>query len=449
MRIPVFAVILGIITLSSTALGITSRTWKGFQKIFLDMPDETMIIDENLVVRAVSRAYCSHIKPPTSPEVIVGTLMTDVIVGRIKNPQEYMKSINDAFSKGERTSVFTNDIMGSQYEMDSIPIRNVNGHVYAIKHHIKNIVLHTSVEYLRLLQAESEKSTWKMMVNSLSDYAIFVISSDFVITSWSEQCEKVYQWKEEEVIGKYYYMLSSQDDLSEVKRHQSIIESPSSTETPDENPNANLKQESGHTVSHKRKNGVTFLVEERIFPIYAHGVHVGNSIINKDLTSMSQSQTMILEAREQSQKLQNNFLSSISHESRSNTAIIISSIEALLDPATGVLNPFQKETCEDMHQASRLLLQVVDDILDHASFTKVGIHLKMVEFDFKKLVTGVIKLQRRSLTTTFGLNHQKKNIELECFLDPAIPDSLYGDDIRVSQIVTNLVSNGIKFTDEG
>ncbi|RYE24026.1 MAG: PAS domain-containing hybrid sensor histidine kinase/response regulator [Sphingobacteriaceae bacterium] len=413
---------------------VNGRDWKAFQKVFVDMPDETMFIDSNLIIRAVSRIYCSHIKPPILPEAIVGTSITDIAVGRVNNEGPYLNSIREALRTGVKSTILTNDILGSQYEMDNIPIQDAKGTVYAIKHQIKHVILHTSVEYLRLLQTESEKSSWKTLVLSLTDYAIFVVSNDFVIQTWSEQCEKVYQWKEEEVLGKYYYMLSNGLEGDE---------SPSVSQT--EN-----AEESVLTVSHKRKNGLTFLVEEKIFPIYSHGVHVGNSVINKDLTAMTHSQAMLLEAREQSQKLQNNFLSSISHESRSNTAIIVSSIETLLDPTTGTLNPFQRETCEDVHQASRMLLQVVDDILDHASFTKVGIHLKMIEFDISKLVLGVMKLQARSLKRKSGDNNDKlKSIELTCYVDPNIPSILYGDDIRVSQIITNLVSNGIKFTDKG
>jgi osomolarity two-component system sensor histidine kinase TcsA len=407
--------------------GVDARDWKAYQKVFVDMPDETMFIDSKMIIRAVSRTYVSHIKPPVTPEAIIGTSIADLAVGRVHNENAYIKSIRDVFHTGEKTTILSNDVMGSQYEMESIPIYNVKGRVYAVKHQIKHIILHTSVEYLRLLQTESEKSTWKILVNSLTDYAIFVVSKDFIIQTWSEQCERVYQWKEEEVIGKRYCMLLSNGQS--LKRSDSVDE----------------MDESAHTVSHSKKDGITFLVEEKIFPIYSHGVHVGNSVINKDLTAMSQSQSMLIEAREQAQKQQSNFLSSISHESRSNTAIIVSSIETLLDPKSGPLNSYQKGTCEDMYQASKLLLQVVDDILDHASFTKVGIHLKCVAFDLQKLALAVMKLQARALQT----DHQKGGIDLSCYVDPEIPKLLYGDEIRISQIITNFVSNGIKFTDEG
>jgi PAS domain S-box-containing protein len=419
--------LLNYISIFPLVASVNGRDWKAYQRVFVDMPDETMFIDSKLIIRAVSRMYASHIKPPVTTESIVGSSITDLVVGRVHNENAYLKAIRDAFHTGEKTTILSNDIMGSQYEMESIPIHDAKGRAYAIKHQIKHIILHTSVEYLRLLQTESEKSTWKILVNSLTDYAIFVVSKDFIIQTWSEQCERVYQWTEEEVIGKYYYMLLSNGQVQ--SRSNSF----------------DAGEESVHTVSHSRKNGMTFLVEEKIFPIFSHGVHVGNSVINKDLTAMSRSQAMLLEAREQAQKLQNNFLSSISHESRSNTAIIVSSIEALLDPKSGPLNPYQKETCEDMHQASRLLLQVVDDILDHASFTKVGIHLKCVAFDIKKVVLGVMSLQARSLKE----DQKHGKIELTCYVDPGIPSVLYGDDIRISQIITNFVSNGIKFTDEG
>jgi PAS domain S-box-containing protein len=406
---------------------MTEQDWVSIQKIVWDVPEEVMIIDHTYKIRSVSQQFFPHIQPSLPLDDILGMSIKLLAIGRVHNPQEYIDSIRFALHDGVSTTIKLNNHMGSQYELDNIPLKNSKGMVYAIKHQIRHVIVHTPDHHLRLLKMESEIDNWKILVNSLTDHAIFVLNTENMIQTWSRQCEDIYGWKEDEVVGKSYKIL-------EAGLHHGSLNIPSKPQP--------IPQQTTTTKVHRKKNGLTFLVDERIFPIKSHGVHVGNSVINKDMRAATKSQTMLLEAKEQSQTLQNNLLSSISHESRTNTAIIISSIETLLDTK---LDSAQREICNDIHQASRVLLQTINDMLDFSSFMKNGVHLHPVMYEIRSSIENTIKLQKVALRA----DENAETVLLTYRVHDDVPTRILGDEIRVSQILSNLINNSIKFTDNG
>lgn len=132
------------------------------------------------------------------------------------------------------------------------------------------------------------------------------------------------------------------------------------------------------------------------------------------------------------------FLANMSHEIRSPMTGILGMAELLLK--TG-LNEKQKFYTETIKASSDSLLHLVNDILDLSKIEAGKLVIRPVEFN---LFEGGQKI-----CNLFYALARQKNLELIFEYDPSLPPYIVGDENRISQIITNLVSNAIKFTDQG
>lgn len=132
------------------------------------------------------------------------------------------------------------------------------------------------------------------------------------------------------------------------------------------------------------------------------------------------------------------FLASMSHEIRTPLNAIIG-FQQLLKSTT--LNDEQKEYVESIDFAGRNLLVIINDILDLSKIEAGKFQFDEVQFSVHDIVKSVIEL----------VNHRakEKNIKLYIYVDASIPQVLFGDSARLSQVLLNLVGNAIKFTETG
>ena len=87
------------------------------------------------------------------------------------------------------------------------------------------------------------------------------------------------------------------------------------------------------------------------------------------------------------------------------------------------------------------LLVIINDILDFSKIEAGHMELEEIEFDIRDELDACIK--------PIALKTQAKNIEVVLSIDPYVPTKWIGDPLRLKQIITNLVGNAVKFTDEG
>ena len=164
----------------------------------------------------------------------------------------------------------------------------------------------------------------------------------------------------------------------------------------------------------------------------AEGLYVIAILI--DVTSLMQAK---LDA-EKASIAKSSFLANMSHEMRTpmNAIIGMTSIARMTD------NQERKEYClEKISEASTHLLGVINDILDMSKIEANKFELSYNEFDFEKM------LQRVITVSNFRIDEKKQICTVRISSD--IPAVLGGDDQRLSQIITNLISNATKFTPEG
>jgi signal transduction histidine kinase/CHASE2 domain-containing sensor protein/ActR/RegA family two-component response regulator len=137
-------------------------------------------------------------------------------------------------------------------------------------------------------------------------------------------------------------------------------------------------------------------------------------------------------------KMKSAFLANMSHEIRTPMNGIISFTELLLDTK---LNEEQRSFVEIIRGSSDNLLNIINEILDFSKIEAGELHLEEINFDLIESVEQTIEV--------LGNNAYSKGIELSCRIEPTIPTNLQGDPTRLSQILTNLIGNAIKFTDRG
>lgn len=141
---------------------------------------------------------------------------------------------------------------------------------------------------------------------------------------------------------------------------------------------------------------------------------------------------------EQGLKAKSEFLSTMSHEIRTPLNAVIGMSHMLLknEPRKD-----QKEQLDVMLFSANNLLSIVNDILDYNKIEAGKISFEHIEMDISSIAGNIVSGLQTSA--------HDKGIELTLYVDPALRNKLMGDPTRISQVITNLVHNAIKFTNQG
>lgn len=145
-----------------------------------------------------------------------------------------------------------------------------------------------------------------------------------------------------------------------------------------------------------------------------------------------------LEAAETANQAKSRFLANMSHEIRTPMNGIIGMSELLLEAGSPAK---QKYYANLLHSSAETLLAIIDNVLDLSKIESGGIELEHVPVKVRELVAASCHL--------YADKARLKQVSVECHVAEDVPEIVYGDPTRLSQILNNLLVNAVKFTDSG
>jgi PAS domain S-box-containing protein len=306
---------------------------------------------------------------------------------------------------------------------------------------------------IRRLSQNLEKSETQLQKTiDMAFDAVVTTDAAGTITAWNAQAKTIFGWSEQEALGRPLDSLIIPAGGRDEYRRE-LARFLESRETQFLNRRLELTA--------VRKEGGEFPVEWSMSPIWINNECIFKSFI-RDITERKQAEdaqssyriqlerevamrTEALEAlreakdlAESASRAKSDFLAHMSHEIRTPMNGILGITELLQQTE---LSAKQHHFVDIVYRSGATLLKLINDALDFSKVEAGKIELECIRLDLVKTV--------REVTDLFSEQVQRKGIKLTCVMAESVPSVLQGDPVRLQQILMNLVSNAVKFTQHG
>ena len=191
----------------------------------------------------------------------------------------------------------------------------------------------------------------------------------------------------------------------------------------------------------QRSDGTQFPALTHITAVFENGKVNRYMGVMVDISVRKEQELELIKAKEQAEeasKAKEQFLSTMSHEIRTPMNAVIGMANILLQENP---MPYQMENLTTLKFSAEGLMALLNDILDFNKIEAGKFIVNRYPMNLKTLVEGICNVHKHIA--------KKKGVTLELDFDASIPQSMLGDSLRINQILTNLTSNAIKFTDNG
>lgn len=391
-------------------------------------------------------------------EEILGKTLAETIVP-VTYRAQHSHGIRRFVTSGEGT------MLNKRIEM---PALHRDGHEFPIELAIFPISIEGELTLCAFLQDISERKRleqsikmseerFRLLVDAVKDYSIILLDPDGLIMTWNEGAKRIKGYTNEEIIGKHVRVFYTPDEQKFGKPEKSLTAAATQGQVEDR----------GWRV---RKDGSRFFANVITTALTDDkGNQIGFAKITRDLTEQKQAEDQIKQLNEalarriidldktnqqletlntnlsiardqalQASDLKSKFVANMSHEIRTPISSIMGMSELLVDTH---LSDEQLYFAKIIQESSQSLLRIVNDILDFSKIEAGKLELEKVGFSPQTLVQSVYEL--------FLLQAHEKGLSLEVSCAPEVPTMVEGDPGRLKQVLVNLVSNAIKFTEKG
>jgi len=280
---------------------------------------------------------------------------------------------------------------------------------------IKESLLKSEEKYRRLVEDSTE--------------IIFSISDDFILKYVSPNVTQFLGYQSDEVIGNSIFNYMSEEDIF---KFQEMSSGEQDFLSENQFLQFRLRHKFGgyRVFSSNGKVSTNRLTSERTY-----------TGIARDITELKEAQHALLEQKEKAEHaaaIKSQFLSIMSHEIRTPLNAVVGIAHILMNE-----NPRedQLENLRTLQFSAENLTGLINDILDFSKIDSGKIELELVPFDLRTSMNRIVH--------SYSFLASEKNLDLACEIDENISEMLIGDPVRISQIVNNLISNAIKFTEKG
>ncbi|MGA9531413.1 MAG: GAF domain-containing protein [Anaerolineales bacterium] len=287
---------------------------------------------------------------------------------------------------------------------------------------VGNIIIYHDISELKQAEAALlQQKEYLQAVVSNSPVAIVTADQDARIVSWNPAAETLFGYSAEEAIGQALDELIAGDDPA--MREEAEDFSRQARE--------GLLHENTQRLC---KDGTPIDVELLGVPVMVDGQQAGIIAIYHDITELKQAK----EEAEAANEAKSAFLATMSHEIRTPMNAVIGMSGLLLDTE---LSDEQHEFAEIIRGSSDSLLAIINDILDFSKIEAGKMELEDQPFNLRDCIEGTLDLVAGRAF--------EKDLDLAYFIEDGTPAQIIGDITRFRQILLNLLTNAVKFTDEG
>lgn len=337
------------------------------------------------------------------------------------------------FLRGERTGVYFTDKYvpmsggGKWVRTYKIPVYDDNGDILYIMGLIQDV---TKVKRDEIALSESE-SRMRTTLNATDDRIVFIDSSGGILAA-NGSFLRDFAPHESKAEGKCL------KDLIEPRFYEKIQQSIAESEKTGQPVFFDFQLEK--SLSEK-------FFEVSVYPVASGGGVIGTAIFAKDITSRKHTEEMLVKRGEQLQlamaeaisasQSKSEFLSRMSHEIRTplNAIIGMAKIAGNTDELGKIKDCIQK-----IDSSSKHLLGIINDVLDMSKIEANKLVLSNDIFRFESMLMDVANV--------VSVRADEKRQNFEVLIDKALPEYFNSDAFRIRQVITNLISNAIKFTPE-
>jgi PAS domain S-box-containing protein len=282
--------------------------------------------------------------------------------------------------------------------------------------------------------ARNDGRIYQLMVESVRDYAIFLLDPNGYIASWNRGAERIKGYSADEIIGRHFSVFYGPEDITARKPEREIEIATRDGRFEDE----------GFRL---RKDGSRFWANVILTALRdENGELVGFAKVTRDLTERrANEQRALADARrlaaaETANVAKSEFLTAMSHELRTPLNAIGGYTDLLTLGLGGPVTPQQLDYLERIRRSQQHLMGIIADLLNFSRIEAGQITYEVAPILLSKIFDSAVALvEPQALSKSISLEREPDDTVL----------TVMGDRSKVDQIVLNLLSNAIKFTNAG